>query len=82
MSDPTDRTAKLRASAAQYRAAKQAYEQAREEINADIVAALIDGQGPTFVAREAGFTDAHVRAIARAHKVPPAKPGIKKRPKA
>lgn len=74
--------AKLDGTASAYRAAKDALEQARTAVVADVVAALRLGVGPFTVARRSGFTDAYVRSIARAHDVPPAPRGPKKATKA
>ncbi len=80
--DPDAALAALDATAARYKAAKETLEHARETVVADVVSALRAGAGPAAVARRAGFTDAYVRSIARAHGIPPASPGPKKRTKA
>jgi hypothetical protein len=62
--DPLD---KLDESTRRYRRTEKAHEQSRDEVIADVVAALRAGERPTDVVRRSPFTDAYVRRIARDH---------------
>lgn len=78
MTDPPELAA-LDAATKRYRKTEAAHEQARAETTEAVVQALRAGIGPTTVAERSPFTAPHVRTIARAAGIPPAKPGLKKK---
>lgn len=80
--DHASALAALEAAAAAFAATQAAFEAAQKRKVASVVAGLKVGIGPSAVARRAHVTDAYVRSIARAHGIPPAHPGPKKRAKA
>ncbi len=82
MDDQTAALAEIAAAHAEYEAAKAAFEAAQRRRIAAIVRGLKADIGPSAVARGVEVTDAYVRSIARAHGIPPAHPGPKKRAKA
>ncbi len=80
--DHASALAALAEAAVAFAAAKAAFDAAQKRKVASVVAGLKAGIGPSAVARRAHITDAYVRSIARAHGIPPAAPGPKKRAKA
>ncbi|MGX6605595.1 hypothetical protein ACWKSP_26205 [Micromonosporaceae bacterium Da 78-11] len=75
--DPKEALAQLADARTRYDRTEAAYENAREQAIAAVVAALRAGAMPTEVVRASRFTDAYVRKIARDHGIAPARPGIK-----
>ena len=64
-----------------YERAKTRLDEAKTEVIAAMVAALRAGETPTDVAKNAPFTAAYIRRIAREHGVDPSPPGPKPRRK-
>jgi predicted GIY-YIG superfamily endonuclease len=62
-------------SAEALRAAEKAHQIAQEEHVSCVLAALRAGRGPTAVVNLSPFTDAHIRKLARAAGIPPARRG-------
>lgn len=75
MTEAIDPLANLDASTRRYRKTEAAHEQSRQDVIADVIAALRAGKRPTEVVERSPFTAAYVRKIAREHGIEPAKKG-------
>lgn len=81
MTDQSEVLTSLDAAAERYEQTKEAHEAAKREAVAAVVAALKAEVPPTVVADRSPFTAAYVRKLARDAEVPPAKPGLKPKPR-
>ena len=75
MAEAKDPLADLDASTRRYRRTETAHEQARQDVIADVIAALRAGKRPTEVVAHSPFTAAYVRKLARDNDIEPAKKG-------
>ena len=75
MTEPTDPLTALDTSTSRYRTTEAAHEQARQDVLADVVAALRAGERPTDVVDRSPFTAAYIRKVAREHGIEPARKG-------
>ncbi|WP_431897876.1 hypothetical protein [Nonomuraea sp. bgisy101] len=75
MTEAKDPLATLDASTQRYRTTEAAHEQSRQDVIADVLAALRAGARPTDVVDRSPFTAAYVRKLARDNNIEAAKKG-------